>query len=299
MKVLISGSSGLIGTALARHLHSLGHSVTRLVRGAAGAAELAWDPAAGRIGRDALGNFDVAVHLAGENIAGGRWTAARKARIRESRVAGTRLLAESMAGLARPPRALIVASAVGYYGDRGGERLTEESGAGAGFLAEVCRAWEAAAQPAAQSGIRVVNLRFGMVLSGSGGALARMLPPFRAGLGGPLGKGRQYMSWIGLDDVAGVVEASMRDESLRGPLNVVAPQPVTNREFTRTLGRVLRRPAILPAPAFALRLAFGEMADALLLSSARVVPERLQAAGYRYLHPELEPALRHTLGRTP
>jgi hypothetical protein len=236
------------------------------------------------------------VHLAGDNIASGRWTAAKKASIRNSRVQGTTVLCEALAQLVKPPKVLLSASAIGYYGDRGATTLREESPPGTGFLAEVCQAWEAATAPAVQRGIRVVYLRFGMVLSAAGGALAKMLTPFRLGLGGVVGTGKQYMSWIALDDVLGVIPHALSTETLHGPVNVVAPQAVTNQEFTTALGQVLRRPTKLPMPAFAARLLFGEMADALLLASTRVAPVRLLASGYTFHYPELEEALQHLLG---
>jgi len=287
----------LIGSALLPALSAAGHTVARLVRPGRppAAGDVAWDPSAGRIDAALLGGFDAVVHLAGESIAGGRWTSKRKQRIRESRTRSTRLLAESLAGLKRPPRVLVAASAIGFYGDRGDEVLTEDSAAGSGFLADVCKAWEAATEPAARKGIRVLNLRSGMVLAGTGGALAKMLPPFRLGFGGPLGNGRQWVSWITVDDVLRIAGQAIEDERLQGAVNVVAPEPVTNREFSRTLGRVLNRPAIVAAPAFALRLVLGEMAGPLLLASERVSPKRLQTAGYRFLYPDLEPALRHLL----
>jgi hypothetical protein len=236
------------------------------------------------------------VHLAGENITG-RWTAAKKARIRESRVQGTRLLAEAVARLERPPRVLVCASAIGYYGTRGEEILREESPPGKGFLAEVCQQWEAAAQPVAQKGVRVVHLRTGLVLSRQGGALAKMLPAFRLGLGGKIGRGDQYMSWISIDDLAGVIQHALLSETLRGPVNAVAPNPVTNLVFAQTLGRVLRRPTPFPLPAFAARLVFGEMANELLLASTRVDPAKLLASGYGFRHTELAGALRQLLGK--
>jgi uncharacterized protein (TIGR01777 family) len=245
-----------------------------------------------------LEGFDSLLHLAGENVGSGRWTAARKAAIRDSRVNGTRFLCDALAELARPPKTLVCASAVGYYGDRGEEPLTEESPPGTGFLAEVCREWEAASAPAARKGVRVVALRIGMVLSPEGGALARMLPLFRAGLGGVIGGGRQYISWVALDDLPGIVLHSMQCGDLSGPVNAVAPRPVTNREFTEALGKALSRPTPLPVPAFALRLAVGgEMADALLLASARVVPKRLLDTGFAFRSPELETTLLRLLGR--
>jgi uncharacterized protein (TIGR01777 family) len=299
MRVLVSGSSGLVGSALVSLLTGGGHQVVRLVRAQPKdeASEVRWDPEAGDIDGAGLKGVDAAVHLAGESIAAGRWTAAKKGRILESRVKGTRLLAEALAGLEPVPRALVSASAVGYYGDRGEEELREESGSGSAFLSEVCRQWEAATEPAAAGGIRVVNLRFGIMLSAAGGALPRLLTPFRLGAGGTVGSGRQFMSWIALDDVVGVILHALITEALRGPVNAVAPQPVTNREFTKTLGRVLGRPTLFPLPAFAARLAFGEMADELLLASQRVEPARLLASGYSFRFPELEGALRHVLGK--
>ncbi|HEY6290738.1 MAG TPA: TIGR01777 family oxidoreductase [Terriglobia bacterium] len=300
MRIAVTGSSGLVGSGLLPFLAAQGHSVTRVVRPGTrpGPDQVVWDPDAGRIDPAAIGGFDGVVHLAGENIAGARWTSERKTLIRGSRVKSTRLLAGTLAKLSRPPRVLISASATGYYGDRGDELLTEDSPPGAGFPPELCRDWEDAAETAAQNGIRTVILRIGVVLSPAGGALARMLPPFKAGLGGPVGSGRQYMSWIALDDVAGVIHHALVNASLVGPVNAVAPESVTNREFTRTLGRVLERPAFFAVPPFVLRLAFGEMADALLLASVRAVPAKLEASGYQFLYPELEGALRHVLGKT-
>jgi uncharacterized protein len=297
MKVLISGSHGMVGSALVKALAAGADEVTRLVRKPAPGEgpEIPWEPESNRLDPSSAGGFDAVVHLAGENIASGRWTDERKRRIRESRVKGTRLLSEVLARVARPPRVLVSASAIGYYGDRGEEILREESASGPGFLPEVCREWEAATEPAAGKGVRVVRLRFGVILSADGGALAKMLPPFRMGAGGILGDGRQYVSWISLDDAVGAIRHVIRLEALKGPVNVVAPAPVTNREFTATLGKVLSRPTLIPMPAFAARLAFGEMADALLLSSARVEPRRLLDSGYSFLHPDLEPALRHLL----
>ncbi|MGE5188876.1 MAG: TIGR01777 family oxidoreductase [Gemmatimonadota bacterium] len=299
MKVLVTGASGFVGSALLPFLTGEGHFAVRLVRSARapGRSEVSWDPQRGAIDLDALEGIDAAIHLAGESIAAVPWTAEGKRRIRESRVGGTRLLCESFARLDRPPKTLVCASAVGYYGDRGHEMLREDSPPGTGFLAQVCKEWEAASEPAERKGIRVVRLRIGMVLSPTGGALARMLGLFRAGLGGRVGSGDQYMSWIALDDLVGVVDHAIRTPSLEGPVNAVSPRPVTNREFAKILGRVLGRPAVLPAPAFAVRLILGEMADDLLLASARVVPERLLLSGYAFRHPELEGALRHLLGR--
>ena len=269
----------------------------RLVRSEVppGSAAARWDPEAGTLGRAALEGLEAVVHLAGENIASGGWTAARKARIRQSRVEGTALLARTLASLDRPPAVLACASAIGYYGDRGDDALTEESPPGAGFLASVCRDWEAAATPAVEAGIRVLHLRFGVVLSAAGGALAKMLGPFRMGMGGPIGSGRQYVSWIALDDVLGAISHLLSSRTLRGPVNVASPKPVTQLEFARTLGRVLGRPTVLAVPAFGMRLMFGEMATEVLLASQRLEPARLLSSGYEFRYPELEPALRHVL----
>ena len=299
MKVLISGSTGLIGSALVSFLTNAGHDVLRLVRSApkSDGSEVHWDPESGRIDNAGLEGMDAVVHLAGENIGAGRWTRDRKARIFDSRVKGTRLLCESLANLAQPPKVLVSASAIGYYGDRDEEILNEGSISGFGFLAEVCIEWEIATEPLAQTEIRVVNLRMGIVLSLEGGPLEKMLPPFKMGVGGILGNGRQYMSWISLDDAVGGIHHALVTDSLQGPVNNVAPHPVTNREFTKTLGRVLRRPTLFPLPSFGLRLMFGEeMANELFLSSTRVEPVRLLETGYAFQHPELESALRHVLG---
>ncbi|MGE5284708.1 MAG: TIGR01777 family oxidoreductase [Actinomycetota bacterium] len=301
MRIAVSGSTGLVGSEVVSSLYAAGHEVVRLVRHAPVPGEKAvrWDPAKGEVDAAGLEGLDVVVHLAGENIGSGRWTAARKAAIRDSRVNGTRLLCDALAGLARPPKTLACASAVGYYGDRGEEVLTEESTPGAGFLPGVCREWEAASAAAARKGIRVVALRFGMVLSPKGGALARMLPLFRAGLGGVIGGGRQFVSWVALDDLPRIILHALHRVDLSGPVNAVAPRPVTNREFTEALGKALSRPTMFPVPAFALRLAVGrEMADALLLSSARVLPKRLLDTSFTFLSPELEPALRRLLDRS-
>ncbi len=296
LRVALSGASGLIGRALTAFLTTAGHQVLPLVRHTpAPAGAIFWDPAAGVLDGAALAWCDAVVHLAGENIAAGRWTAASKERIRASRVAGTRLIAETLAQMPGPPRTLIAASAVGYYGDRSQE-VDEDSPPGEGFLAEVCRQWEAACEPARRAGVRVVNLRIGVVLSARGGALARMLPLFRLGLGGRLGSGLQAMSWISLDDVVGLIHHVLFS-TLTGPVNATAPTPVSNAQFTRTLARVLRRPAVFPVPAVALRLALGEMGEALLLLGAPVLPRRALADGFTFLDPTLEAALRFELGR--
>ena len=298
--VLITGSSGLVGSALVPFLTTGGHRVTRLVRSSPrpNHDEIGWDPAAARMDASQLEGLDAVVHLAGDNIATGRWNAAKKARIRHSRVQGTHLLCDTLAQLDRPPKVLVCASAIGYYGSRGDARLREDSAAGMDFLAEVCQAWEAAAEPARQRGIRVVHLRFGMILSPAGGALANMLVPFKLGAGGVIGNGQQYLSWIALDDVVGAVYHALMTDTLYGPVNVVSPQPVTHREYTRVLGRVLRRPTWVPLPAFAARLAFGEMAEALFLASTRVEPAQLIDSGYVFRYPELETALQHLLGKS-
>ena len=296
MIVLVTGASGFIGSALVPALTTASHTVRRLVRGAAaGGDEFRWDPVAGEIDPGALDHVDAVVHLAGESVAG-RWTPSKKERILRSRVDGTGALSTALARLDQPPRVLVCASAIGYYGDRGDELLTEESGPGGGFLAEVVREWEVASLPAEEAGIRVARLRFGIVLSPAGGALRAMLRPFRLGLGGRLGSGGQWTSWVSIDDVVGAIEHALHTEDLHGAANTVAPNPVTNAELTRVLARVLRRPAPFPVPAVALKAVFGEFASDLL-SSARVLPARLPETGYAFRHADLEPALRHVLGR--
>jgi hypothetical protein len=298
MHIAVTGSRGLIGSALVRFLAAGGHRVTRLVRGAdAGPGPTArWSVERGLEAAERLAGLDAVVHLAGENLAAGRWTPARKEAIRRSRVEGTRRLASALARLGRPPQIFVSASAVGIYGNRGEEILDEKSAPGRGFLADLCRDWEAATAPLAPSGARIVQLRFGMVLAADGGALAKMLPVFRLGAGGVLGDGRQAMSWIGRDDALAVILHAVTSGELAGPVNAVAPVPVTNAEFTRILARVLGRPAFLRVPAAALRLVYGELADETLLASQHVVPARLLATGYRFLDAELEPALAHVLG---
>ena len=296
--VAVTGATGLIGSALVEELTAAGHAVRRMVRreGQRRPGDILWDPAAGRLDPRGLEGVDAVVHLAGEPIAQ-RWTAAAKRRIRESRVRGTELLARTIAALAQPPRVLVSGSAMGIYGDRGDEELDETSAPGRGFLAEVATAWEAAADPAEGAGVRVVKLRTSLVLSPRGGALAKLLLPFRMGVGGRIGSGGQWVSWIGLDDVVGAIRYAIATDSLAGPVNVASPAPVTNAEFTETLARVLRRPALVPVPAFVMRFAFGEMGEATLLASQRIRPRRLLESGYRFQYPTLEAALRHELGR--
>jgi uncharacterized protein (TIGR01777 family) len=296
MDVLISGATGLIGSALARELEEGGHSITRLTRSPRSENDLRWDPDAGTIS-GSLEGHDAVVHLAGESIAEGRWTPEKKRRILQSRKQGTRLLAESVAKLATPPGVMVSASAVGYYGDRGNEVLREDSSPGSDFLAEVCKAWEAAADPAREAGIRVVHPRFGIVLSPEGGALGRTLSIFKLGGGGRIGSGRQWWSWVALDDVVGAIVHALTDDSVEGPVNVGSPHPMPNAEYTKVLGKVLNRPTVFPVPAPALRVAIGGVADALLLASQRMQPAKLQETGYAFRYPELEDALRHLLGR--
>ena len=300
LRVAVSGSGGLIGSALVRSLVAKGHQVAPLVRRTPNAGEIGWNPEAGRLDSRDLHGVDAIIHLAGENI-GTRWTEARKARIVASRVKGTRLLSETVGHMANPPTVMISASAVGIYGNRGDEILTEQSSLGGAhdFLVATGRQWEAGADAARAAGIRVVHPRFGLVLSRRGGALGRMLLPFRLGVGGRLGPGSQWMSWISIDDVVSALIFLMANETAVGPVNVTSPEPVRNRDFTRTLGRVLSRPTVLPVPAHGLRLIFGEMADATLLASTRVVPQRLLQLGFRFQHSALEPALRAVLRREP
>ncbi len=301
MTFLVAGSSGLVGRALTAFLQTQGHTVLRLVRRATRTAdEVFWNPSTGEMPAQALRGVDVVVNLAGENIAEGRWTEERKTVLRSSRIDSTRTLVKAMAAIKSErlrPFVFISASATGFYGSRGDEQLDEESAAGGGFLAGVCADWEREAVVAEELGVRVVRLRTGVVLTPAGGALAKLLPVFAAGLGGPLGCGKRWMSWISLEDLVGAIYHAVLDWRCYGPVNAVAPQPVTNAEFTATLARVLHRPAVLPVPPCALRLALGEMADETLLSSARVYPGRLQEAGYRFRHENVEAALRSSLGR--
>jgi hypothetical protein len=295
-RILISGASGPIGTALVPSLTAKGSAVTRLVRGsAAGNDQIIWDPSR-PLSPELVSGFDAVIHLAGESIVG-RWTTAKKRRILESRAQGTSHLAEAVAKASPPPRVFISASAVGFYGNRGDELLREDSPPGQGFAAEVASQWEAASQPAARAGIRTAQMRFGVVMSAAGGALPKMLTPFRLGLGGRLGSGHQWWPWISVRDVVGAIEHVLNHDSLSGPVNTVAPDAVTNAEFTSTLAAVLKRPAIFPMPAFVVRLIFGEMGEELFLGSQRVEPARLLATGYRFQYPDLKGALKEILPR--
>ena len=297
MKILIGGSHGLVGTALIKSLETAGHEIFRLVRHApTSKTEVEWSPDRYSIALARIEGFDAVVNLAGESIAEGRWTDDKKRRIRESRVKGTKLLGDALANLTVPPKIFICASAIGYYGNRDDEVLTETSAPGADFLSEVCVEWEKATALATEKGIRVVNARFGVILDSNGGALSKMLPPFRMGLGGKIGSGKQWMSWIALDDVVDGIKFALAYDSLRGPVNFVAPNPVTNAEFTKTLGKVLSRPTLFPIPAFGIKLLFGEMGEALLLGGQRVAPELLRSEGYQFQYSELSSALQHLLG---
>jgi uncharacterized protein len=295
MRILISGPTGLIGSALIRSAGAAGHTTVPLVRKQGVHSSIYWDPEAGTIDKASLEGFDAVVHLAGESIAARRWTSAQKARILDSRVKGTSLLASALAQLSRPPAVLVSSSAIGFYGDCGDRLLTESSPGGSDFLAHVCREWERATTPASSAGIRVIHLRTGIVLAKAGGALAKMVTPFKLGVGGKIGSGAQYMSWIDLDDEVQVILHCIGNPSLQGPVNSVGPSPVRNAEFVKTLGRALSRPAVFPLPAFVARLALGEMADALLLSSQRVEPTKLVSSGYTFRHTNLEETLKRIL----
>jgi len=293
-RVLLTGSSGLVGSALIASLKGAGARVARLarpstVRGTSDEERIPWNPLQ-PISADAVSGFDAIIHLAGESIAS-RWTASKKARLRESRIPTTAYLASALAQAKTKPQTFLIASAIGYYGNRGDELLTEESKPGTGFIADLAREWEQASLPAAESGIRTVQMRIGLVLATSGGALPKMLPAFKLGLGGKLGDGRQWMSWIDLKDVIGAIQHILRSDLLHGPVNLVAPRPVTNAEFSKTLASVLSRPAIFPVPSFAARLAFGEMADELLFASQRVEPTKLISSGYPFRFPTLRQSL--------
>lgn len=296
MKIAITGARGLIGRSTTKVLTDAGHSIICLVRQETNDPnEIFWDPKKGIIAAEKLEGVDAVIHLAGENVASGRWTEEKKQEIRESRVRGTKLISETIANLNNKPKIFLVASAIGFYGERGEETLTEQSNVGTGFLAAVCQEWEASCHSAVSSGIRVVNLRLGVVLAKEGGALAKMLPPFLIGAGGPIGSGKQYMSWIAIDDVAQIILYALGTDSLKGPVNAVSPEPVTNAYFSTALGKVLHRPAFMPLPDFAARLMFGQMADELLLASAKVVPQKLETSGYKFFYPEIEAALAHVM----
>jgi uncharacterized protein (TIGR01777 family) len=295
-RILVSGSSGLIGTALVPALKASGYEVVRLVRGASsGDGQIGWDPAR-TLSPESASGFDAVVHLAGESIVG-RWTEDKKQRILESRVQGTRKLVEALAMARQRPRVLISGSASGYYGDRGDEILREDSLSGQAFTSELCRQWEAATQVAVNAGIRTVQIRLGVVLSAAGGALKKMLPPFRMGVGGNMGSGRQWFSWVDMQDVIGAIQYILKKDGVQGAVNLASPKPVTNAEFTKVLASVLSRPAIFPMPAFAARLVFGQMADELLLASQRLEPAKLLAGGYLFEKPDLRMALEGILKR--
>ena len=304
MKILVTGSSGLVGTALGSVLARAGHTVCRLVRPESAASEgpkegfaVAWNPATGELGGAGVG-ADAVVNLAGASIADGRWTTQRKALLRSSRIDSTRALVGALEKMNARPRVLVSASAIGYYGNRGDETLTEESNPGADFLAGLAQEWEAEALKAEALGIRVVLARFGIILAREGGALPKMMLPFKFGAGGKLSSGQQWMSWVTLEDVIGILRLAIENASLRGAINVVSPQPLQNAEFTYVLAKAMRRPALFPAPGFALRLALGEMADALLLSSQRVTPRAIEKLGYRFLHADLTSALAAVLAKS-
>ena len=296
MKIAIAGASGLVGSALIPILQSDGNQITRLVRSSPKAGEIEWHPNQDEVSTQSLQGFDVIINLAGENIAGGRWTDEQKRKIRDSRVNGTHLLSEAIAKMNSKPKAFICASATGIYGDRDDEVLDEQSESGGGFLAGVCREWEKATEPANKAGVRVVNLRFGPILARDGGMLSKLLTPFKMGMGGKVGSGKQHISWIALDDAVSAINLAIDRQTIHGPLNVVSPNPVTNEEFTKTLGHVLNRPTALAMPAFAARLAFGEMADEMLLASQKVMPKKLTSAGFQFQYPQLEAAMRKYVG---
>lgn len=303
MRVLVSGATGMVGRALSEELRGAGHEVTALSRSKPSSEDtVRWDPSRRSVDPSRLEGHDAVVHLAGESIVGSnpvteRWTPQKKARILESRRQGTTFLSETLAKLSEKPKVMVSASAVGYYGSRGNELLREDSGPGSDFLAEVCKVWESSADAAREAGIRVVHPRIGIVLSRKGGALGTTLPVFKAGLGGKVGSGNQYWSWVSLDDLVGSIRHAIENDSVEGPVNVGSPNPVTNAEYTKVLGGVLGRPTLFPLPAPAARLMLGEVADALLLASARMEPARLAQTNYEFRHPELEGALRHVLGR--
>lgn len=291
MKIAIAGASGLIGSAFIKSVEEDGAEVTRLVRSSPRAGEIEWHPNQDAIDPGKLEGFDAIVNLAGENVAEGRWSDEKKKKIHDSRVNGTHLISEAIAKVEAKPRVFLCASATGIYGDRPDETLNEQSDSGGGFLAGVCREWEKATEPAAKAGVRVVNMRFGPVLAAHGGMMEKMLTPFKMGLGGKIGSGKQYISWVSIDDVVGAMKLALKNEAIRGPLNVVSPNPVTNEQFTKALGEALSRPTMMAVPAFAARLAFGEMADEMLLASQRVLPKKLTDAAFQFEYPRLEDAL--------
>lgn len=298
--VAISGATGLVGTELSSLLQSEGKSVTAISRKEGGSYKdsIIWDPESGLTNPARLETVDAVVHLAGENIAGGRWNSKLKNKIKRSRIQGTRSLVESIAAVEKRPKVLVCASAIGFYGDRGAEELTEASAAGSGFLPEVCEGWEEEANAAKELGLRVVNVRIGVVLSPKGGALQKMLLPFKLGMGGVVGSGSQYWSWIGLHDLTRIIAHCINDESMEGPVNAVSPEPLTNKQFTKGLGSVLGRPTIIPMPAFMAKIALGEMAEALLLASSKVIPKKLEASAFEFKHRDLQSCLKHELNQS-
>jgi uncharacterized protein (TIGR01777 family) len=305
MRILVSGSTGFLGTSLIAALERDGHQIVRLMRPESAQRETSnartqtvrWDPVAGQFDAEAAERADALVHLAGASIAGGRWSASRKNLLRTSRIEATRHLLVALSRLKYPPRVIVASSATGYYGDRGDETLSETSVPGGGFLSALCREWEAETARGAEFGARVVMLRFGIILAAHGGALPRMALPFKLGVGGRLGSGRQWMSWLTIEEAVGMIRFALVNSELTGPANAVTPNPIRNADFTRILAKTLHRPALLAAWAFALRLALGEMADALLLSSQRVMPSKLEQTGYRFMQPELAIALAEVFGK--
>lgn len=300
MKVVLTGATGMIGAALAEALSKQGHQVLRLNRQKSAQESqdgIIWDPQAGKIDASQLEGCDAIVHLAGEPVAQ-RWNDEVKSKIRNSRLESTKLLSKTIASLKSPPKVFVCASAIGFYGDRGAEAMTEQSSPGKGFLADLCQEWEKATEAASKTGIRTVNVRIGVVLSTKGGALAKMMPPFLIGAGGNLGSGKQYMSWISLDDVVEVISFAIQNDKISGPVNAVAPNPVTNAEFTKDFGKAIGRPTIFPVPAFGVQLLFGQMADEMLLTGAKVLPSKLESAGFKFRYPQLPEALKHALGKS-
>jgi len=295
MRILLSGASGLVGSALQIHLRAEGHKIYRLVRNPPRSAqEIFWNPESGLLDTPSIENFDACIHLSGENIGEGRWTAEKKKRLRESRILSTQTLVKKFLSLKKPPSHFLCASAVGFYGDRGDETLDEQSIAGQGFLPQLCEEWEQTSEPLSAQGIRVAHLRFGIILSSKGGALSKMLTPFKLGLGGIIGSGKQWMSWIALEDTIRAIDFVL-EHPLNGPINLVSPQAVTNEEFTKTLGECLHRPTLFKVPTFAAKLAFGEMAEGLLLASTKAIPKKLEEAKFHFLHPSLSEAIHSIL----